>query len=826
MALRIRALTAGLLALLAASPAPAEWTNRYPKVAGFSHHVYLEGYNLPIYGIGPTDPAVSPDGRGVALSARGWLWLLDLETRTARRLTRGAALDARPAWSPDGRRIAFVRDDGRDTAIHVLEVATGTTRALVDTPAMDLDPTFTRDGSAVLFASGEAGDIDLWRVDVATGARTRLTSETGLELQPVAVADGAVAYLSKQRAGQDTVSVLDPKDGSKRALVEETIASQMRLAASPDGRRLAVTLPGADGWDLWLVDLAGGARVRLTRGGLPLTPAFDPGGAWVYFVEADDDEQFRLHRIPATGGTPEEVSPLAWEWGARVAEVEVRTRRAGSRAPLPTRLAAVDGDGHPVFPDAGPARFDSQNGILYAYSPGVLRFTVPEGDVSITAASGLLTVPVTAKRRARAGEPLVIDLELSELRDPASGGWYGGDLHWHLNYGGPFRLTPEDVLVPLAAERLDVATPMLANLDVRFSDEQWWGWRRPSPTPIIEFAQEVRSHFLGHVGLVGIGRPYFPWYWGPGYPVYGRLDLPNADALRYARAQGGIGIYVHPVVPPNPFPTDKDPFGIPLELVPDAVLGDVGGLELACLWSDELGTSELWYRLLDLGIPVAPTAGSDAMPNLFRIMAIGSTRVYVKTEGPLTFASYLEGLRAGRSFVTTGPMLTLTAGGSGPGGVVTSRPGSEVECLVELTSATPVERVELLVNGRVVWTERGLDRPGSRQYRARVRVPAGGWVAARAAGGPAVWPVMDSYPFAHTAPVWFGSVASRDPEAARRSASDLLRWLVVAEKALESGYANADVPRLRQRFAEARARLEQLSQGPGTGPGPEGRARP
>ncbi len=91
---------------------------------------------------------------------------------------------------------------------------------------------------------------------------------------------------------------------------------------------------------------------------------------------------------------------------------------------------------------------------------------------------------------------------------------------------------------------------------------------------------------------------YWPWYWGPGYPVYGRDDRSNVGALQTTREQGGVNSYVHPVTTRAPFGGDA-PRGIPLELVSDAVLGDVDTIELACLWSDELGTADAWYRLAE-----------------------------------------------------------------------------------------------------------------------------------------------------------------------------------------------------------------------------------
>jgi TolB protein len=262
---------------------------------------------------------------------------------------------------------------------------------------------------------------------------------------------------------------------------------------------------------------------------------------------------------------------------------------------------------------------------------------------------------------------------------------------------------------------------------------------------------------------------------------------------------------------PTPFPEDGTPRNLPLALVPEAMQGLVDTLEVACLWSDERGTADAWYRLLDVGIPIAPSAGTDAFSNFYRSMTVGATRVYVKVGGPLNLASYLEGLRRGRSFVTTGPFLDFEVGGSGPGEILSGAAGSHADFRLTAISAVPVETVEVLVNGKVVWKDGGLTAPGKRVYSGRVPVPAGGWIAARAHGGEAVWPVMDSYPFAHTGAVWMNEVGSREEEAARRSARELLQWMAVAEARLVEGFGGAAIPALRERFSEARGKLEALA---------------
>jgi TolB protein len=808
-------LACAVAAMSASWATEAQWTNRYPKVAGFNHHVYLEGYELPTLGAGPTDPAPSPDGPWLAIAARGWLWLLDTQTGEARRITRGAGVDARPAWSPDGQRIAFVRDSGKDTSLVEVDVASGAEKTLIDTPAIDLDPSYSRDGRALFYSSAEAGDLDLWRLDLDTGAKTRVTEDKGIELRPLPLPGGTqMVYVSKGQ-GSDRVMVLNLADRERRVLTEYPIASQMRPSLHPDGRHLVVGLPNPDAWDLWLFDVSGSPPIRIVGGGRPLMPAWSADGNSVYFIEADANRQFQLRRVPRAGGNPADVPVLAWNWGEPTARVQIRTRRDGSTAAVPARVHVTDRTGHPALPATGQVWFDGQNGRVYFYSPGVLTVEVPPGPVRVSAAAGFGVPSMSAVGDAIPGQVTSVDLQFTPIWNARADGWYSGDHHFHMNYGGPYTVRPDDLVLMMQGEDLDVGTPLMANLHTRVNDLQWFHWSRvASGVPLIAFGQEIRPHFFGHLGLIGISSPYWPWYWGPGYPAYGTDDRPNLVALAHAREQGGVGSYVHPVMQPGPFPGgNKPPDGLPLGLVPDAVLGDLDTIEVACLWSDELGTSDAWYRLLNVGAAVALSAGTDVMTDFYRTMAVGTTRVYVKPEGPLTLSSYLAGLRAGRSFVTTGPLLMFSAHDAGPGGTLRATAGAEVTWELTVASVLAFDTAEVLVNGAVAWSSQGLETPGRRTWTGRIKAPSGGWIAARVRGGDVQWPAMDSYPFAHSGPIWFGSVGSTDRDAARTSATELLQWMDVADKRLAERYEGIEIPKLKERFARARSRLESIAAG-------------
>lgn len=792
----------------------AQWTHSYPPVEGFDHQIYLEGYELPIMNPGPTDPAPSPDGSEIAFSAKGWLWLLDAESGVARRISDSGGMDSRPEWAPDGGKLAFVRDLQSHLVIAMLDLDSGEETVLVDAQAISLDPVFSADGRYVYYVSAQSGPFELWRVSPETLERERLTVSVPVRKRAVKRrpqildADSLLIYLNKQNY-YDSIELLNTKTGTHSTLIEDWVTAQSDISLSPDGRHLAYIWPNdADGRDLRLMALADpSTSVLLTRSqGLPMTPQFSYDGQWIYFVEANEDERTELRRVRVGGRAVEDIAIADWDWGVPTGRLTIRTEVDGEIAPV--RISVLDESGHPLIPENGIVRSEGQNGRVLFYSSGEVQLMAPAGAVSISAVHGIETPEVTEQATIRRNRDASVTLSLARVWDPAENGWYAGDNHFHLNYGGPYRLDPEDILPELRGEAMDFAYPLLANLHNRFPEPHLIDWRYEQG-PIIEFGHEVRAHFLGHVNLLGIDEPFWPWVWGPLYQVYGTDDRLNATALRFARARGGLGGYVHPVAVEDPF-AEENLGSVPGAFVADAVLGEVDIIELACLWTDEVGTAALWHSVLNLGIPLSASAGSDVMNNLYRTMAIGATRVYVKLDGDPTANSYLEALKAGRSFVSNGPLLEFEAGGREPGGVIEPS-GDFVDWSLEVHSALPFDSVQIFVNGAVVQAFNGNPEAGSKHYGGSVDVPEGGWITARVLGENSGWPALDSYLYAESSPVWFFDVGSTQSAAKRQAANKLLRMLDASEQSLKQGYGNAPIPRLLTHFEKARNRLHAIA---------------
>ncbi len=800
-----------LVGLILSDSAFAQWTNRYAKLSDFNHQIYLEQHELPILAYGPTDPAPAPDGETLAFAARGWIWQLDLDSGAATQLTNSAGVDSRPRWSPDGKLLAIVRDNGTDTAIIVVDVENGDEQ-VINTPTIELDPEFSADGQSLYYTSGVGEKLSLWQRHLASGVDSQLTDLPQVERNARRLPSGdGVVYLH----GDGAHRVLRERNfvaGTDTIVHGETLTYHLTADIHPRERLVVYSAPIDNDYHLWTMDLDD-PRVthRLTNGSpFALTPAFSADGESIYYVEADDARQFQLRRIATHGGEPQTINIREWNARSSTGTLTLAVTDDADQ-PVTARVSIVRDDGHPIASHQDATYFDSQSGRYYFYVEGQAEFSLPAGRYTALIARGPMAPLVKQDFRVRENREASVTATLAPIWEAAGAGFVSVDHHVHLNGDGHHRAIHSDALRLMAGEDLNQLTPMSWNRWERRIDEALLGQSSTAGDHTVQQGQEIRSHFHGHVGLLGTVKKYAPWFFGPNNPTLGNPDLTNGDVLAFADANGAFPTYVHPIA------SDEDPFAseevghIPLELVSDGVLANRLGLEIVCAWTSPIGNSHVWYRLLNIGRPVAAMSGTDGWVDFHRTPAVGTGRTYVRTDGEATPGNVLAAAAAGRSFVTTGPALVFTVSADvRPGETIGS---GEQSWQVTLASTNDVDVLEIVVNGQVVETLDGVAAGKTHTYNGEVTLPAGGWIAARAyASSPPddLWPTMHARPYAHSSPVWINAVGSTDEQARSRAAADLIRAIDDSESRAREAYGDVPTPRLHARFDKARAVLREM----------------
>ncbi len=193
----------------------------------------------------------------------------------------------------------------------------------------------------------------------------------------------------------------------------------------------------------------------------------------------------------------------------------------------------------------------------------------------------------------------------------------------------------------------------------------------------------------------------------------------------------------------------------------------------------------LWYALLNCGFRIPASAGTDRIEPT---QPIGHQRVYVRLDAPLTYDSWMKGLKQGSSFVTNGPMVRLSVNGVEPGGEISLSAPAGLTVSARAISQIPFERLEIVVNGEIARSVNAIEKwPVRREIAFDYPAAGSAWITARCMGK---WnkELFYSNPvFAHTNPVHIKYRQDRIEEA--ESARYLLGFLRKLEKwALEEAY--------------------------------------
>jgi TolB protein len=191
-----------------------------------------------------------------------------------------------PAWSPDGRQLAYVSFETGRAAVYVQSLRTGTRRVVSDRAGVNNAPAWSPDGRRLALTLSDAdGNLDVHVLSLLGGDRVRLTSRRSIDTEPAWSADGRHVYFTSDRGGAPQVYRI-AADGSDSAPERVTFEGNYnaRPRISPDGRYLAVVHDDRGRFRVAVQDLETGALQVLSDGSLDESPAFAPNSAQLIYA--------------------------------------------------------------------------------------------------------------------------------------------------------------------------------------------------------------------------------------------------------------------------------------------------------------------------------------------------------------------------------------------------------------------------------------------------------------------------------------------------------------------------------------------------------------
>jgi hypothetical protein len=431
-----------------------------------------------------------------------------------------------------------------------------------------------------------------------------------------------------------------------------------------------------------------------------------------------------------------------------------------SNGPIACRIHLKDATGKSVRADKLPFfrdHFVCSGKVQLDLVPGNYSYEIDRGPEYLMR-TGSITISAAATQN--------LVLKLERLVDMAAEGWWPGDLHVHRPV--------DDIELLMQAEDLHVAPVM-----TWWNAKNEWTRRLPPAKLLVRFDLNRFYHIMaGEDEREGGALLYFNLK-EPLQIASATREYPSPMRfLNEARQHSGVWVDIE-----KPFWWD-----VPVWLASGQA--DSVGLANNHMCRDQMYESEAWgkprdkerlppprgngfwtqeiyYHILNCGLRIPPSAGSASgvLPN-----PIGYNRVYVQLGPDLRYEKWWEGLRAGRSFVSNGPLLRCKANGQWSGHVFTATTSLKIEIEAALTSRDPISAIEIIKNGGVDSTVTFEEWKRSGKL-GKVKFTESGWFLVRAiAANP------KTFRFASTAP-FYVEIGERKRLISRESAQFFLDWV-------------------------------------------------
>ena len=246
------------------------------------------------------------------------LWVADADGENAQSALASAEPIISPAWSANGRQLAYVSFESRKPVVYVHDVATGNRRLIANFRGSNSAPAWAPDGRSLAVTLTRDGGSQIYTIPATGGEARRLTQSGSIDTEPLYTADGRSLYFVSDRGGSPQVYRM-PSNGGEPQRVTFTGTYNISPSLSPDGRWLAYISRISGAFKLLVMELASGNVQSVTDTTADESPSFAPNGRLIIYATRQGGAEALMTttldgkikaRLPGRGGDIREP-----DWG-------------------------------------------------------------------------------------------------------------------------------------------------------------------------------------------------------------------------------------------------------------------------------------------------------------------------------------------------------------------------------------------------------------------------------------------------------------------------------------------------------------------------------
>ena len=188
-----------------------------------------------------------------------------------------------PSWSPDGRKLAYVSFEGKNSAIYIQDVYTGKRERVSAFEGINSAPDFSPDGTKLALTLSKDGNTEIYIMNLADRSLQRITRNEGIDTEPAWSPNGEKLAFTSDRSGGPQIYEVSVTGGQPRRISFDG-SYNARPSYSPDGGYITVVHAVGGSYRIGILDRDSGHVTVLTDARLDESPSFAPNGGMIIYA--------------------------------------------------------------------------------------------------------------------------------------------------------------------------------------------------------------------------------------------------------------------------------------------------------------------------------------------------------------------------------------------------------------------------------------------------------------------------------------------------------------------------------------------------------------